>query len=60
VAPHVAAAAVQALRAYPAGAAAAVVGEITEDRPGVVVLRTRIGGRRILDMPRGLLLPRIC
>jgi hypothetical protein len=25
-----------------------------------VILETAIGGRRILDLPRGLLLPRIC
>ena len=30
------------------------------DGAGRVVLETRIGGRRLVDFPRGLLLPRIC
>jgi hydrogenase expression/formation protein HypE len=48
------------LRALQGGSAAAVVGTVTEEHPGRVVLQTEIGGRRILDFPRGLLLPRIC
>jgi len=39
---------------------AAVVGGVTDSRPGEVVLETVSGGRRILDMPAGELLPRIC
>ncbi len=42
------------------GASAAVVGSVTAGHPGRVMLRTRIGGMRVLDFPRGLLLPRIC
>jgi hydrogenase expression/formation protein HypE len=42
------------------GTGAAVVGRVTAERPGVVMMRTSIGGLRILDFPRGLLLPRIC
>jgi len=41
-------------------AQAALVGTVTSEHPGTVVLETEIGGRRILDLPRGLLLPRIC
>jgi hydrogenase expression/formation protein HypE len=52
--------ALRSLRAHAAGAAAAAVGVVTDERPGRVVLETSIGGRRILDFPRGLLLPRIC
>ena len=52
--------ALAALRGCDAGAQAAVVGTVTAARPGVVLMRTRIGGKRILDFPRGLLLPRIC
>ena len=48
------------LRSDPLGEASCAVGRVTKDRPGAVVIRTRIGGRRILDFPRGLLLPRIC
>jgi hydrogenase expression/formation protein HypE len=36
------------------------VGQVTDTHPGKVVLETGVGGRRILDLPRGLLLPRIC
>jgi hydrogenase expression/formation protein HypE len=60
VAPDAADAAVALLRSHPTGARAATAGEITADGPGRVVLETRIGGRRLVDFPRGLLLPRIC
>jgi hydrogenase expression/formation protein HypE len=53
-------AAVAALRSHPTGARAAIAGEITAAGPGRVVLETRIGGHRLVDFPRGLLLPRIC
>jgi len=49
-----------ALRAQPSGGAAAVVGLITASSPGRVTAETRVGGTRIVDFPRGLLLPRIC
>ena len=52
--------AVEKLHRFPLGSHAALVGEITEQNPGKVVLTTRIGGRRFLGYPRGLLLPRIC
>ncbi len=48
------------LRALPLGAGACAVGAVTAANPGRVLLETSIGGRRWLDMPRGLLLPRIC
>lgn len=53
-------AAVAAMRDHPTGAAAAACGEIAAEGPGRVVLETLIGGRRLVDFPRGLLLPRIC
>jgi len=53
-------AALAALRAHPLGQDAAVIGEITGDRPGRVVMRTRFGGERIVDMLVGDQLPRIC
>lgn len=49
----------QAWRALPEGQGAAEIGEITGDA-GRVVLETAIGGRRLVDVPRGELLPRIC
>ena len=52
--------AVSMLREHPAGREATIIGEVRETNPGKVVLLTPIGGRRILDFPRGLVLPRIC
>ena len=49
-----------AMRAHPLGADAARIGTVTAEHPGVVVLRTPIGGERILDLPFGESLPRIC
>jgi hydrogenase expression/formation protein HypE len=49
-----------ALRAHPLGAEARVVGRVTDEHPGLVVLRTPVGGRRILDLPLNEPLPRIC
>jgi hydrogenase expression/formation protein HypE len=48
------------LRAHPLGAGAAVVGEVRDDPPGIVLLRTTFGGTRIVDMLVGDPLPRIC
>jgi len=39
---------------------ASVVGTVSEGKSGLVTLETSIGGQRILDMPTGELLPRIC
>ena len=53
-------AALAAMRAHPLGRGAARIGRVTTDHPGVVVATTPIGGRRILDLPFGEVLPRIC
>jgi hydrogenase expression/formation protein HypE len=53
-------AALEAMRAHPRGAGAAIVGEVVDDHPGRVVMRSRIGGTRIVDMLSGEQLPRIC
>ena len=42
------------------GADSAVIGEVTADHKGRVILKTRLGASRILDMLSGELLPRIC
>lgn len=42
------------------GRNAAVIGEITKDYKGKVVLKTKVGGERIVDMPVLEALPRIC
>jgi hydrogenase expression/formation protein HypE len=58
--PDLADAALNALWTHPLGRQAAIVGRVGKDRPGRVFLKTRVGGARILDMPAGRLLPRIC
>jgi hydrogenase expression/formation protein HypE len=49
-----------ALRSHPLGRAAAVIGSCVEGHPGMVVARTGLGGTRVVDMPIGEQLPRIC
>jgi len=48
------------MRSDPAGRDASIIGEITTEKPGRVIVNSSTGGRRFLDMPSGLLLPRIC
>ncbi len=52
--------AVDVLEALPVTRGAAVAGCVTAEDPGVVVLESRIGGRRVVDMLSGEQLPRIC
>jgi len=52
--------ALAALRAYPLGRDACVIGEIRAEPTGVVALRNAFGGTRIVDMLVGDPLPRIC
>jgi hydrogenase expression/formation protein HypE len=49
-----------AMRAHPLGARAAVIGSCVRDHPGMVVTRTALGGTRVVDLPIGEQLPRIC
>ncbi|MFE5857074.1 hydrogenase expression/formation protein HypE [Streptomyces sp. NPDC056500] len=49
-----------AMRAHPLGAGAAVIGECVAEHPGMVVARTGFGGTRVVDLPLGEQLPRIC
>ena len=42
------------------GKDASIIGEVTDKRPGKVVMKTSLGSSRIVDMPVGELLPRIC
>jgi hydrogenase expression/formation protein HypE len=48
------------LHAQPLGREARMVGRVSAECPGKVLTTTRVGGTRIVDFPRGLLLPRIC
>ncbi len=49
-----------AMRNHPLGQNACRIGRTTEDLPGEVALRTSIGGIRVVEMPIGELVPRIC
>jgi len=49
-----------AMRAHEYGAEAAVIGECVETHPGMVVARTGLGATRVVDLPLGEQLPRIC
>jgi len=42
------------------GRDAAIIGEVTNEHPGKVVMKTKLGPSRIVDMLTGELLPRIC
>jgi len=52
--------ALQVMRSHPHGAAAAIIGEVGDSKPGKVFIRTAIGGRRSVEMLAGEQLPRIC
>jgi hydrogenase expression/formation protein HypE len=52
--------ALDALRGHRLGADATQIGEIRDEPAGIVVLRTLLGGTRIVDMLVGDPLPRIC
>lgn len=48
------------MQAHPVGAKAAIIGQVTDQHPGMVISRTGIGGSRVVDMQIGEQLPRIC
>jgi hydrogenase expression/formation protein HypE len=52
--------ALTALRSRQLGGHAAVIGEVVDEHPGFVMMKTRIGGTRVVDMLSGEQLPRIC
>jgi len=45
---------------HPAGRDAVVIGKVVDAHPGVVAARTRLGATRVVDLPLGEQLPRIC
>ncbi len=49
-----------AMRAHPHGTEARLIGRVEAEPAARVLLQTGIGGTRIVDMPTGELLPRIC
>ncbi len=60
VAPNDAEKIVQRMRQNKYATEATIIGEITQEHPEMVVMRTRLGASRIVDMLVGELLPRIC
>ena len=49
-----------AMREHPLGARSVVIGSCVAEHPGIVVARTGLGGNRVVDLPIGEQLPRIC
>ena len=49
-----------ALQSHRLGKEAAVIGEVIDEHPGMVMMKTRVGGTRVVDMLSGEQLPRIC
>ena len=60
VAPEAADAALAALRSVPGCERAAEIGEVRTEPPGMVLVETSFGGRRVMDQLVGDPLPRIC
>ncbi len=60
VAPHAADSALAALRSAPGCEDAVEIGEVRTEPPGLVLVETGFGGRRVMDMLVGDPLPRIC
>jgi hydrogenase expression/formation protein HypE len=50
----------EAMRNHPLGREAAIIGEVVSEHAGTVVMQSRIGGKRVVDMLSGEQLPRIC
>jgi hydrogenase expression/formation protein HypE len=50
----------EAMRGHPLGAGAQRIGTCVEAHPRMVVAKTGLGGTRVLDLPIGEQLPRIC
>jgi hydrogenase expression/formation protein HypE len=49
-----------AMRRHPLGRDAVRIGRVTQSHPGFVILKTPVGGERVLDLPFAEALPRIC
>ncbi len=60
VAPAEAEAVLAAMQAHELGKEAAIIGRCVAEHPGMVVARTGLGGNRVVDLPIGEQLPRIC
>jgi hydrogenase expression/formation protein HypE len=60
VAPEAAEEVVVAMQKHELGADAAIVGTVGDGKAGRVSARTPLGTSRLIDLPAGELLPRIC
>ena len=50
----------EVMRSHEYGKDAAIIGKVVETHPGLITAKTAIGGMRVVDLPAGELLPRIC
>ena len=48
------------MRAHPLGRDASLIGEVVAEHPGMVTMRSVVGGERIVTLLTGEQLPRIC
>lgn len=60
VAPESADIVIEAMRRHPLGRDSSVIGEVVANHPGMVLMKTGVGGTRVLDVMFGEQLPRIC
>lgn len=60
VPPEVAQKLLEAMRSHPLGRDACIIGDIVADHPGMVVMKSLVGGERVVTMLAGEQLPRIC
>jgi len=50
----------EAMKGHPLGTEASIIGLVTSENPGKVLLQTRVGGHRLLEPLTGGQFPRIC
>jgi hydrogenase expression/formation protein HypE len=60
VAPEIAERVLAAMQRHPLGADSRLIGEVVEAHPGMVLMKTTVGGTRVVDVLFGEQLPRIC
>jgi hydrogenase expression/formation protein HypE len=60
IAPRAAGSVLAAMKRNKYGRQAVIIGEVVNEHRGQVVMKTSLGASRIIDMPVGELLPRIC
>ncbi|WNY28505.1 Carbamoyl dehydratase HypE [Methanimicrococcus stummii] len=60
VRPECAEAVLELLKSHPYGKDAAIIGEVTEEKPGKVILVSALGSTRYVDVPTGDPIPRVC